>query len=336
MLFSTLCFAKAAPKPDWVEDWRRLYPDSTYIAQVGASTQSAETAKLEAVNRIAEYLKTGVTSNTQTSTVNTTVVDNNKTKTSSVKENSKIVTLSVDLSLSALEYTEAWYDKKTKTYYVLAYVSRQKAWEVYKPTVEDAKKEFYALYNKAKAEKEPLLSCIYYQSAKTNSRNFLSTLDFAHLINPITDMEYANDRSEISSIPAIVKSKILGCTMFIFVEGDVNSIVKSGISNAFSTLGFMIQETGALYTVDVVVEPNEVKQQFGAREMYIVTPSVTVSINNNQSISIYKYIYTSETQTKNFSLEKALAGALPVLSQKIQSTLPDDFREKTGLDRFIF
>lgn len=329
-------YAAKREKPDWVDNWRKLYPDNLYIAQLGQSTASAEAAKNDAVNRIAEYLKANVSSTSSTSAVNTTTVENDKVKTTSVKENAKQITVSVDISLSALEYTEAWYEKKAKTHYVLAYVSREKAWNAYKPIVEDAKKEFYGLYNKAVNEKEPLLSCVYYQSAKKNSEGFISALDFAHLINSAVDSLYAEDRKIISEIPAVVKKIILSCSLCINIEGDQNSIVQSAVLNSFSDLGFLVQESGARYNVQVVLDANVEKQAYGSRELYMVKPGITLSVYGLSSLAVYTFTYTARSVSKNFSLEKAMSAALSSFAKEIQTELTNDFREKMGLDSFIF
>ena len=52
-------FAKPAKMPDWVQNYRKVYPDSEYLCQRG-SGKSAEEAKIKATadeaNELASYL----------------------------------------------------------------------------------------------------------------------------------------------------------------------------------------------------------------------------------------------------------------------------------------
>ena len=53
-----------AEKPDWIENWRTIYPDSVYIAQLGKATGKNGNAEIKtiATNMIAQYIKTNVQS----------------------------------------------------------------------------------------------------------------------------------------------------------------------------------------------------------------------------------------------------------------------------------
>lgn len=123
------CFAKEVERPDWVDDWRKLYPDTTYVAQMGKATgkQGANEAKTVAANTIAQYIKTNVQSELN-STLKTHSGSNKKGRleTSTERDNSQSITLSVDTTLTSLEFTEPWYNKKEKTWYCVAYVEREK------------------------------------------------------------------------------------------------------------------------------------------------------------------------------------------------------------------
>ncbi|MGN0749448.1 MAG: LPP20 family lipoprotein [Treponema sp.] len=65
-LAAFLCFAKSSKMPDWVTDYRTIYPDSEYIVQRGRA-DTEETSRTEAIAQIARYFQTSVNANLKTS-----------------------------------------------------------------------------------------------------------------------------------------------------------------------------------------------------------------------------------------------------------------------------
>lgn len=89
----SLFYVQAVEKPDWVDSWRTIYPDAIYVAQLGKATGQDKNRKLV---------------------------------TSFERQNKQNITISVDLSLTSLLFTEPWYNKKEKTWYCVAYAEREK------------------------------------------------------------------------------------------------------------------------------------------------------------------------------------------------------------------
>ena len=60
------CANTTAAAPDWITNYRTVFPDSEYIAQRGRAN-TEENAKTEAVAHIARYFQTSVNANLKTS-----------------------------------------------------------------------------------------------------------------------------------------------------------------------------------------------------------------------------------------------------------------------------
>ena len=166
-MFLCAALAPTAPaeKPEWVTGWRAMYPDETYIAQLGKAVgkKASEESRNNAANTVAQYLQTTVQSEVHTTTeFKTETRATGTVGTSTKKSSSQNITLSVDLTVSSLEFTEPWYDKKEKTWYCLACVSREKAWEQYRPALQSARDKLFAFYKAAEATEEPLYRIRYY------------------------------------------------------------------------------------------------------------------------------------------------------------------------------
>ena len=58
-------FANPSKMPDWVQNYRKVYPDSEYLCQRG-SGKSAEEAKTDATGALARYFQMNVSANLST------------------------------------------------------------------------------------------------------------------------------------------------------------------------------------------------------------------------------------------------------------------------------
>ncbi|MBQ6057037.1 MAG: LPP20 family lipoprotein [Treponema sp.] len=164
--------------PDWMTDYRSAYPDTHYIAQRGRA-DSEQTAKTEAVAQIARYFQTSVNANLKTSIQSVTSGDSVSETTSVVND----VDVQSQVDLFAVEYTEPYYFNKEKKWYCVAYIERDKAWNQYQPTVENAKTEFYSMKKNADTESDPLTKCSLYGKTWNSGKVFLEKLEYARILN---------------------------------------------------------------------------------------------------------------------------------------------------------
>ena len=340
LIFFCLCgasFAKAtSDRPEWVDNWRSIYPDEVYIAQMGkANGKKADNeAKNIAANTLAQFIKTNVQSETNSSMETTSASDEKgRLVTSKRKTNSQNITLSVDVVLTSLEFTEPWYNKKEKSWYCVAYISREKAYQAYKPAVQDAYRKFQALYEKAENETEPLLKCNYYKAAFNSGADFRSTYDFAILLNPTAvKMDFESERSKLNSIPAVVKKILLQSTVSINVNGDYGNSNYDAILKVFSGMGFVIQEEDSLYKLEAVMNDNDSVYKFKTRETHSIYPSISITLKNKDGVPVYAFSYKTDVKTSNFTLDSARRDAYPKFAREMAPNLSSDFEEHFGLN----
>lgn len=336
--FTALSFAKPQKeKPAWIDNLNTIYPDSLYIAKLGkaqgAAKSNAVLAQENADNNVAEYLNVTIQSQTVSKTNYETKIEAGKLSTSETKDNSRIIQTSVNMTLSGLSHTDAWYNKKEKTWYCAAYVSRDKAYEAYKPTVTDGRNKFLALYEKAEAEKEPLFQCNYYKTAYNASDDFINAYNFANLLKPsaVKD-DFEKDREKYNRIPSVVKSIIIKCSMYITVKNDYGSSINSALLNTFSQMGFLVQEGNALYKVEAVVNDNDSVYKMKSKETHSIYPSIDLVIRNKEKMPVYSFSYKTEEKTTNFSLESAQRMAFPKFAEEMKNALKADFESKLGIN----
>ena len=110
-----ICFAKSNQKPDWVTNYRTIYPDAEYIVQRGRA-DTEETSRTEAIAQIARYFQTSVNANLKTSIQSVSSGQNVDEITTVVND----IDVMSQVELFAMENTDPYYDKKEKKWYCVA------------------------------------------------------------------------------------------------------------------------------------------------------------------------------------------------------------------------
>lgn len=180
------CFAKPAPEPEWFRKYKKVYPNSEYLAQRG-SGKTAEDAKTDAAGQLARYFQSTVSANLSTTMSSITAG-------SSVQEETRVVdevNVSSEVEFIGLEFTESWYYKAEKKWYAVAYMNREDAWVQYKPKIESEKIKFYSFLKKAESEEDPYTKISLYKSAWKASCDFLEKLEYGRIINPKEEEKYS-------------------------------------------------------------------------------------------------------------------------------------------------
>ena len=106
---SLLCFAKSVPEPEWFRNYRKVYPNSEYIAQRG-SGKTAEDAKTDAAAQLARFFQSTVNANLSTTMTSITSGTSIEEETRVVDE----VNVASEVEFIGLEFTESWYYKPEK------------------------------------------------------------------------------------------------------------------------------------------------------------------------------------------------------------------------------
>ncbi len=328
MFLCSFLFAKEIEKPEWVESWKCIYSDSIYIAQLGKAKgkKSANDAKSIAANTVAQYIQTTVQSEINSSIKTYTGQDKEgRLVTSQEKENTQDISISVDLSLTSLEYTEPWYNQKEKTWYCVAYAKREKLWEQYRPTLQNSRDRLFSFYDIADKSKEPLYKMLIYQQSIQYEQDFLNCYSFASILSSnLTKQNYSKDRSYIYSISSRIAEEKNKCTFAIQVDGDIQNIIYQKIKDVLSNDGYKVKNKNesALYVVKVHNHFDDML----VNSVHVIKPGIELTIEG-YSGSFFSY----SKQQKNVSglnIDITRLKAIQALSEEIQNTFSQEFNEK--------
>ena len=319
------CTTTRNSQPEWVDNYRVLFPESDYIVQRGSGNHADE-AKNKAIQAIAEYMNTQVQSR-RVLNLKTTQIDDNITEEKQI-ENQIIVTS--DIELLGLEYTESWKEPKTKIWYCVAYIHRETAWNLYEPQIRLKKNDFYAFYNKAQEEKEPFFRIRYYSEAKKSGKIFIDSLSYAQLFSEkLTNIKYRKDLEILSTINMLQEQTRQGCPIYILVQGDVSDIVYSSANEVLSDCGLIItkKQNQAVYEADVKIEYNQ-KMMNG---MIVMSPSVMLLLNGGNG-SVFSFS-TSTNRVNGLNENIVRTKACEEIAKIIEEKLLWDLNTSFGVEK---
>ncbi len=319
--FAISCASSAVQenRPAWAqESWREAFPDSVYLAERGTADNAA-LSKTEALAALSRYISTSVNANLTTSIRS---MDSNGVMDETISIQND-VSVSSQVNLFGVEFTEPYFSRKEKKWYCVAYIDRERAWEQYVPQIEVAKKIFDGFYREAENGEEPLFICSFYKKAWEKGKDFLTKLEYGRLINPAREKSYSADRMRLALIPSQIEAEMKNISVSIHIEGDYGGIVETAIANAFKKAGFTVSRRGN-YTADVSVLPNAM-----GNDPIAVFPSVDVKLVGRTGRAVYSYKDRISERTTAFSLENALKKSYPKLSEKIEREMSSDLSEIT-------
>ena len=321
-LLASCASTSGVDSPAWFPDHRTAFPDSEYIAQRGRA-DTEETARTEAVAQIARYFKTSVSANLKTS-IQSVASGETVNETTSVVNDVDVMS---QVDLFTVEYTDPYYFKKEKKWYCVAYIEREKAWIQYKPTVENAKSEFYAMRRNAEGESDPFSKVVAYGKAWQSGKKFLEKLEYARILNPQKEGAYAGDRKAVSEVPSLISAEQEKCTVYLAVNGDWGNIISSSLSQTLSKNGFKVakSQSEAAYTANAVIENNA-----AGNDPISIYPSLDLKITSKGGKTVYSQEVKVAQKTIAYTLENAQKKAFPILAEEVDKAVSAGLSKKFG------
>jgi len=309
-------YAKKVAMPEWIQNYRMVFPASEYLAQRG-SGDTAEKSKTDATAALSRYFKTSVNANLSTTMTSVTAANSAEEKTLVVDD----VNVLSQVELFALEYTEPFYYKAEKKWYCVVYMNRNDAWQQYKPQIEIKKNSFCGLYANLEAEKD------FFEKAKMcgkvwqSATELLEKLEYGRIINPNEEASYQDERDKIAQIPVIFEESRQNCSIYIQTENDYNRLAESAVSSAFTDCGMKVVKNieQANYIAELFIELN-----VSGSEPVSVKPGLELKIQNKEEKTVYSCEVQTAEKSVAYSLENAQKKAFPRLAKETEEAVKKD------------
>lgn len=288
LLTCSFAFAKPVEVPEWYLNIDKVYPNSEYIAQKG-SGKKADEAKNEASANISLYFDTTVNAVRESNFQSLQLIEQKGKKTLQ-KDNSTLevvrnTSITSETKLSAVEFTDTWYNKKDKTWYCVAFIERKNIWEKYEPELRDSRDNFKAFCDKAEVSEESFEKIKLLSMAREQGENFLEKYSYAQFLSEkLTSSNYGDSLLQLSSLKSSIQNEKNKIKLSLTVSKDVGDKVFSAMSQVLSENGFTISKSGNTHNVECQVMYNEVKEG----DIFVYNPSVIVVITKDKEI-LYTY-----------------------------------------------
>lgn len=316
--------ARKQAVPEWVSDYKSVYPDSKYIAQKGSGKSSTE-AKNDAAANLSFYFNTNVNAVRETNSKNYKITAGRKkkqTEVTNIIEQSFLseTVLDTDTVLTGLEFTEPWQDRKSKTWYCLAFIERETLWKLYDVELSFARDGFKGLYESAEKAGEPFEKIRMLSNVYEKGREFLDKLSYAQFLSEkLTERKYKDDVILLSNLTTVQQNEKNNSPLFVHVKADSTSTLYSTVTQVLEEEGFTVlkDKNRALYTVEVT----PVFDYQNDDDVLVYSPSVTVDFMNKAG-SVYVYSKSCEkikVYTEALGIKKSI--------QKIDEELKLSLRE---------
>ena len=160
----------------------KSYPERIFISIVGMG-DSLEAARNDGVFQISAYLKAEIQSDLQADTRELFIDSDEVTYSSTVDYVVTDITISSDIELPTLEFSEPYVDGETGTWMVCAYINREKALNKLKPEILELESEFNTSLSLAENETEPFVKICSYKKALATAKKLTEKIIYANLFS---------------------------------------------------------------------------------------------------------------------------------------------------------
>ena len=315
-----LCLS--AREPIWMSDLELDFPKDKYIARLG-SGNSPDNVRANAVGQIASFFNSEVVVKT-TATSNLANDGENVVKNQEI--NQKVDSVS-DMTLTAIEYSLPYYNKKNKTYYVVAYINKKLGWQYIEPKIIQLKTMYDSFIELSKNAEHPVLQYKYLVKAKYTSEELISTFYTGILFDSSKKKAYRDLVTEIGQSKELEMLNSLSIPVYVTSHGDCGDLITVKVTEAFKELGFLpCNELKSNIKTILKIEINS--NEKSSDEIYSVYPKVSIYLSNIEETKQFYSFQKSWGKTSNFSLIQAQKKAFRKIGDELRKEILSDYQEK--------
>lgn len=322
-LYFSVLFAKPSSAPEWLQNYRNVYPNSQYLVQRG-SGDSAEKAKTDATVALSRYFQTNVNANLSTTMTSVTTNNSIDEKTVVVDD----VNVQSQVEFFGLEYTEPYYLKSEKKWYCVVYLNREAAWQQYKPQIDIKKNSFNGLYKNLEKETDSFKKLSLCKKVWNSGKELMEKLEYGRIINPNEEAAYQSERDVFAEIPVIFEDAKQNCSIYIRINRDYNQSVSTAVSTELTDCGFNVVKNQAEsnYTAEISVDEN-----ITGNEPLSIKPSIDLKIVSKDGKTVYSLQQVAGEKSIGYSLESAQKKSYPKLSKELQEAIKQNLSGLSNL-----
>jgi hypothetical protein len=303
LLISLAAFGQEAPL--WLTKRGLVYPPEQYVAGVGEG-KTAEEAQTRAVAQISQFFQTKVGDTRKLLyTYNDALVAAENTR---VAQNTVI---NSEVEFFGVEFADIYRDK-TGVYHALAYIDREEAGKKYDARIQAnalVLREMIQRYQNTPNPKAAIQKLLEARKLAVATANYA---DMAVLLNSTVRSTYVFLPAIVTSIDSAIEANQKRLTATISLNDESARTVALKTAEILRKNGFLLADTGGVYTVFINFETNEWKNNY----YYYVEPvlDIIIEAQDGTPLVTYRKKYTS---SRHVTLKEALDRALRNIEQDL-------------------
>lgn len=301
--------------PAWFLDTESAFPASQYIAKMADGTSDVQ-AKNNSMAELASYFSINVNRVMESNEKGAKV--NEEASTIIRSYNSTVIT-TTDLNLFALETTACYYNKANKKWYCVAYISKEKAWSIYEPTILEKEQKFLSLYNYAVEETDPIKKIMLFNYSKNDGQEFVNTLYKACILDAErTNKRFGSTRDLVYGIDRKVAEQKKKCRIYLDIKNDKSNIITKEIQEILNSkkLSVITNKTGDFYQMKVTIDFNLTTDD----DLYGAKPSILIEFFSGEE-NLFSYSESETNYSLSYDKNKCEQDSLLNLAEKINKNL---------------
>lgn len=311
-LTSTLCYT-AIPK--WILDLEKVFPSEKFIRAIGEGS-SITLAKSFALSELSSFFEQTI----QTKIYATKKITQNNFVIEEFSNIQQDFLSSTNTEIYQVEYSDIYFNKKNKRYYVCAYINKENLWNFILKKIDSNILNSNIILEEIKNQREPLRKVFYYNEINNCYVEFNKLYQIALCIYPNRCDKFSEKIKMINEEIISLKSLINKITIKLKTTGDKEKFIESKVLQLLSKNGFAISSQKGMYQLNVEIDWNET--EFNG--VYSSYPKINFSVyKNSEIIKSFEIIF-----------EKCSAYNYQTLERK-QISLIEEYLDKFFLTEFF-
>ena len=307
-------FAFGADVPAWLKNTETEFPDSLYIKSVGEGS-SVKKAQNAALSTIALFFDTKITYVKVAVEHVQEIATENKNFFSSSESYQHMTEISSEANFFCVKFTEAYYDKKSDAFSILAYIDKKEAAEIYTARIVALMEAVNVYRAFANTETEPLRAVMALHKAELLASLAKTYIRAETTIIPSDSTKFMSYLKTIELLPTERDARTKELTFSITIQPSEKRYAPlfSTIAKSFESYGGSYLLKDVSYTVIADIFCTEEHYEAGE----FVRPSVDVLVVNKAGAGVYTYSKTFQRIGSN-TLEQAYTRAVSAIQQDLE------------------
>ncbi len=319
----TLSSSLFAVAPKWLTSLEKVYPTKEYIRMIGEGS-TIKKAESDAVSSLALNFKTKVQFVTKAVSEYNSIVDGERTHTTQEKNLLQKESILSDAEFFCIHFSEPYYSKNEKKYYVAGFINRAEAWKYYEGKIEPLFTETDIVLKNAADENEILYQLLYLQKAKKLLELASYYIDASLTVNPDGSEMYIKKLNDYAKIKALAEGKKKAAVFYVDCKNKDYSSLVAKINSLMQESGFVLSNNKSRWDYRIFVDLHFSEESYEAGDFVRPDMNIIIENKNGQQVESYSKAYPRYTHS---SIKNAYSLALVRLGQDLEENFLAAYRD---------